>query len=115
MLCILGQNPAYNSEQENHLTVFIDCENSMGRYSEMGVSALSVYVPDDAFEPKHVKARITMWIGMDLLEEAKKRGSLKDLPYQTYLNQVLRNVILDSSEDEKIRRLIRQELAKTGT
>ena len=72
-------------------------------------------LPEDAFEPKYVKARITMWIGMDLLEEAKKRAASKDLPYQTYLNQVLRNAILDSTEDERVRKLIREELAKTGT
>jgi hypothetical protein len=56
-----------------------------------------------------------MWIGMDLLVEARKRAAAKDLPYQTYLNQVLRNAILDFSEDEKVRRLIREELAKTGS
>ncbi len=74
-----------------------------------------IELPEDAFDPKNVKARITMWIGMDLLDEAKKRAKSKDLPYQTYLNQVLRNAILDSSEEDKIRKLIREELSKTGT
>ncbi len=72
----------------------------------------TVEIPEEAFEPKNVKARITMWIGMDLLEEAKKRALKKDLPYQTFLNQILRNAILGSSEDEKIRSIVREELAK---
>jgi predicted DNA binding CopG/RHH family protein len=71
-----------------------------------------VDLPEDAFESKNVKARITMWIGMDLLEEVKKRAATKDLPYQTYLNQVLRDSILGSDEDERIRKLIREELSK---
>lgn len=69
-------------------------------------------LPEDAFEPRNIKARITMWVGMDLLEEIRKRAAAKDLPYQTYINQVLRNSIFGSEEDAKIRKLIREELAK---
>ena len=72
----------------------------------------SVELPEDAFEPKNVKARITMWVGMDLLEEAKKRAQEKDLPYQTYLNQILRDAIFGSQEDEKIRQIARDEIQK---
>ena len=71
-----------------------------------------VKVPEDAFEPKNVKARITMWVGMDVLEEIRRRAAAKDLPYQTYMNQILRETVLGSSEDERIRKLIREELAK---
>ncbi|MBI2604714.1 MAG: hypothetical protein HYW49_01410 [Deltaproteobacteria bacterium] len=74
----------------------------------------NVDIPEDAFEPKNVKARITMWVGMDLLDEVRKRAAQKDLPYQTYLNQILRNAIFGSDEEKRIRKLIREELAKTG-
>ena len=72
----------------------------------------NVDLPEDTFDHKNVKARITMWIGVDLLDEVRKRAAAKDLPYQTYLNQVLRDTILGSNEEERIRKLIREELAK---
>ena len=74
----------------------------------------NVEIPEDAFESQNVKARITMWIGMDLLEEVKKRAQKKDLPYQTYINQLIRNAVFGSDEEEKIRKLIREELSKTA-
>ena len=72
----------------------------------------SVDLPEDAFESKNVKARITMWVGMDVLEEVRKRAAAKDIPYQTYMNQLLRDAVFGSSEDERIRKMIREELAK---
>ena len=74
----------------------------------------SVEIPEDAFEPVNAKARITMWVGMDLLEEVKKRAAAKDLPYQTYMNQLLRGVIFGSGEEERIRQLIREEMQKAS-
>jgi uncharacterized protein (DUF4415 family) len=72
----------------------------------------TVEIPEGAFEPKNVKARITMWVGMDLLEEVKKRAQEKDLPYQTYLNQILRDTVFGSNEDEKIRKIVRDEVKR---
>ncbi len=57
-----------------------------------------VEIPEDAFEPKNVKARITMWIGMDTLMEVKKRAQDKGLPYQTYLNQLIRDSVYGESQ-----------------
>lgn len=58
-----------------------------------------VDIPEDAFEPKNVKARITMWIGMDVLNEVKARAQLKGLPYQTYLNQLVKDSL---NHEEKV-------------
>ena len=44
--------------------------------------------------PENVKARITMWIGMDVLQAVRSQAREKGLPYQTYLNQVIRASVL---------------------
>ncbi len=72
----------------------------------------SVEIPEEAFDAKNVKARITMWIGMELLEEAKRRAQEKDLPYQTYLNLLLKEALFGSKEEEKIRKIARDEVQK---
>lgn len=68
----------------------------------------------DAFNPKETKFRVSMFIDLDVLEEIRKRAKEKGLPYQTYINQYLRQSHLGSEEDNRIRRIVREELSKTG-
>jgi predicted DNA binding CopG/RHH family protein len=75
----------------------------------------AVSLPDDAFNPKETKFRVTMYLDLDVLDEVRKLAKEKGLPYQTYINQHLRDTILGTAMDDKIRSIVRQELAKTGT
>jgi predicted DNA binding CopG/RHH family protein len=71
-----------------------------------------VELPDEAFNSKNAKFRVTMFIDLDVIDEVRKRAAHKGLPYQTYINQLLRNTVLGSEEDEHIRHIVREEIAK---
>ena len=75
----------------------------------------NVSLPEDAFNNKETKFRVTMYLDLDVLDQIRKLAKDRCLPYQTYLNQHLRDTVLGSEMDEKIRSIVRQELAKTGT
>jgi hypothetical protein len=77
-------------------------------------------LPEDAFDPKKVKVRITTFIDEDVLimlkEYAKKRGG----KYQTVLNSLLRSFFdkptrgkgVQGLSEERVRRIVREELRK---
>ena len=69
-------------------------------------------LPEDAFNPKETKFRVTMYVDMDVLSEIRKRAKDKGLPYQTYINQYLRDTHLGSEEEKRVRRIVQEELAK---
>lgn len=71
-----------------------------------------VTLPDEAFDPRNAKFRVTMFVDLDVLTEIRKRAKRKSLPYQTYINQALREFIFGSSEEERIRKIVREELSK---
>lgn len=66
----------------------------------------------DELDAKNGKFRVTMFIDLDLLDEIRKRAGDKRLPYQTYINQLLRDHVFGSEETERIRKIVREELAK---
>ena len=72
----------------------------------------SVSLPDDAFNSKETKFRVTMYLDLDVLDEVRKRAKKRGLPYQTYINQILRDSILGQEMDERIRKIVREELGK---
>jgi len=53
-----------------------------------------------------------MFVDLDVLDEIRKRAKAKGLPYQTYINQYLRKTHLGSEEEERIRRIVREEMGK---
>ena len=63
-------------------------------------------IPDDAFEPKNVKERVTMFVDEDVVNEFRKwAGQMPGGKYQTLMNQVLRAFAFgleDSSFDKKL-------------
>ncbi len=67
---------------------------------------------DQAFDPRETKFRVSMFIDLDVLDEIRKRAKAKGLPYQTYINQYLREAHLGSEEEERIRRIVREEMGK---
>jgi uncharacterized protein (DUF4415 family) len=57
-------------------------------------------LPADAFNPKETKFRVTMFMSLDVLDEVRKRAKEIGLPYQTYLNQLIRESIFPKSESK---------------
>ena len=72
----------------------------------------SVDLPSEAFDPKNAKFRVTMFVDLDVLDEIRRRAAKKSLPYQTYINQILRERVFGLEEEEQIRRIVREELSK---
>ena len=72
----------------------------------------TVELPDDAFNEKETKFRVTMFLDLDVLDEIRKRAKKNGLPYQTYINQLLRENIFGKEMDERIRKIVREELGK---
>jgi predicted DNA binding CopG/RHH family protein len=71
-----------------------------------------VALPEEAFDPKAAKFRVTMFVDLDVLDEIRRRAANRGLPYQTYINQMLRDSVFGSEEEERIRRIVRDELSK---
>ncbi len=71
-----------------------------------------VNLPEEAFDAKNAKFRVTMFVDLDVLDEIRKKAQEKGLPYQTYINQSLRDLVFGDYEEEKIRKIVRSELAK---
>ncbi len=65
----------------------------------------------DEFDPKHAKFRVTMFIDLPVLETIRKEAKEKGLPYQTFINQLLRDHV-HGSDDSKIREIVRDELKR---
>lgn len=72
----------------------------------------NVELPEEAFNPKNAKFRVTMFVDLDVLDEIRKRAAKEGLPYQTFINQLLRRTVLSSAEEDRIRRIVREEMAK---
>ena len=66
----------------------------------------------DEFDPKHAKFRVTMFIDLPVLETLRKEAKQKGLPYQTYINQLLREHV-SGTEDGRIREIVRDELCRS--
>ena len=69
-------------------------------------------IGSDELNAREGKFRVTMFIDLDVLDEVRKRAEQKRLPYQTFINQILRETVLGSDEIERIRKIVREELSK---
>ncbi len=67
---------------------------------------------EDEFDAGNGKFRVTMYVDLDVVDEIRKRAKKKHLPYQTMINQILRDLVFGGDETEKIRQIVREELAK---
>jgi uncharacterized protein (DUF4415 family) len=68
----------------------------------------------DEFDPKHIKVLISTRLDGEVLKALKAAAKVRGIGYQTLINQTLRNSFLGDAEEEKIRRIVREELKKTG-
>lgn len=63
-------------------------------------------IPDDAFHPKNVKERVTMFVDEDVVNEFRKWASqMPGGKYQTLMNQALRRFVFGAEENEFEQRL----------
>jgi uncharacterized protein (DUF4415 family) len=58
-----------------------------------------VEVPDEVFEPKNVKVRITTHLDGDVLDTLKQLSKQKEVGYQTLLNGILRAYLFAETGD----------------
>jgi predicted DNA binding CopG/RHH family protein len=65
----------------------------------------------DEFDPKHAKFRVTMFIDLPILETIRKEAKQNGLPYQTYINQLLREHV-GGDEEKRIREIVRDEVKR---
>ena len=63
------------------------------------------------------KTRVTMYLDNDVLDEFRFRAEAQGKGYQTLINETLRDMLMNKSpvDAKTIRRIIREELKKTGT
>jgi len=66
---------------------------------------------NDEFDAKHAKFRVTMFVDLPVLETIRKEAMDKGLPYQTYINQLLREHVR-GDEEKRIREIVRDEVSK---
>lgn len=59
-------------------------------------------LPEGAFLPENVKVRISIFLDGEVLMKAKERAANEGMRYQTYINQLLRQVLLDDKPDESL-------------
>ena len=64
----------------------------------------------DEFDKKHTKVMITTRLDGEVLEAVKIEAASRGIKYQTLINQFLRERLIGTAEDEKIRRIVRDEL-----
>jgi uncharacterized protein (DUF4415 family) len=61
----------------------------------------NVEFPDDEFDPKHGKFRVTMFVDLDVLDEIRRVADREGIGYQTWINRKLRRVVLGEEGIEK--------------
>jgi predicted DNA binding CopG/RHH family protein len=67
----------------------------------------------DEFSSKHAKFRVTMYVDLPVLESIREEAKEKGLPYQTYINQLLREHVSGDGE-KRMREIAREEFKKLG-
>lgn len=55
-----------------------------------------------------------MYLDLDVLDQIRKLAKSRGIPYQTFINQFLRDRVLGSDMDDHIRKIVQEELSKAG-
>lgn len=65
-----------------------------------------VEVGPDEFNPKKGKFRVNMFVDLDLVDEIRKVAGKRNIPYQTLINQKLRELFMnEQSIEDRIARI----------
>lgn len=62
-------------------------------------------LPDEEFESKNVKERITIFIDQDVLNQFRARAKKEKAKYQTLINQCLREAALKPALEDRVEAL----------
>ena len=73
-----------------------------------------VNLDQDEFAPENCKFRVSMLVPQDILDEIRKLAKAKGLPYQIYINQVLRDHVFGDAEKERIKAVVMEVLGKAS-
>ena len=57
-----------------------------------------VEIPDEAFEPKNLRVRISMMVPSDVLALLRAQAKKKGKPYQTLANDILRDAVMGAGD-----------------
>ena len=68
----------------------------------------------DEFDSKHVKVLISIRLDGEVLEAVKKAAEARGLKYQPLINQLLKEHFFGNAEEDRIRKIVRQELDKVS-
>lgn len=75
----------------------------------------NVEIGADEFNPKRGKFRVNMFVDLDVVDEIRKLAAKRHVPYQTLINQKLREVFMNEASLEervaKIEKLIQKRRA----
>lgn len=70
----------------------------------------NVEIGPDEFNPKKGKFRVNMFVDLDVVDEIRKIAAKRHIPYQTLINQKLREIFMNETtlEDRvaKIEKLV---------
>ncbi len=66
----------------------------------------TVEIGPDEFNPKNGKFRVNMFVDLDIVDEIRKVAAKKHIPYQTLINQKLREIFMNEvSLEERVARI----------
>ncbi len=66
----------------------------------------TIVIDEKQLTHSNVKARVTAWIDGDILLELRRRAKKRGIGYQTFMNTVLRQTLIDSATlEERIERI----------
>jgi predicted DNA binding CopG/RHH family protein len=72
----------------------------------------NIEIDADEFNPKHSKFRVNMFVDLDVVDEIRRVAAQRNIPYQTLINQKLREIFLDEAtlEDRvsKLEKLVKK-------
>ncbi len=69
----------------------------------------SIEIGPNEFNPKHGKFRVNMFVDLDVVDEIRKVAAKRHIPYQTLINQKLREVFMnETSLEERVTKIEKQ-------
>ncbi len=87
-----------------------------------------VEIGPDEFNPKHGKFRVNMFVDLDVIDQIRKVASAEHMPYQTWINRQLRDLVekrinspsltendITRLVDNRIEQRVQEQALKKGT
>ncbi len=72
-----------------------------------------VEIPEDAFDPKNIKERITIMLDQDVLDTYRKKAAKAGDRYQSLINRTLREALKRPELEERIE-ILEHKMKKLG-